>query len=133
MAFPGESPSINPQAEHGSTVTGIGQDHWRKLYRFVSIPFSPPCYNGALMLSCGSEGVWEGRICYWNRRSPKSWNINKRQRGPDVPIPADIVGVQLWRAWDADVGDWAIWKHSLLAKHDLLDVYVQPILSNPPS
>ncbi len=69
----------------------------------------------------GSEGAWEGRIDYWNRRSPERWNIKKRQRGPDVPIPADIIDVPYWREWGVDVRDWAKRKKYPLSKYNLLN------------
>lgn len=117
MAFPGESPITSSQAEDGSVVTRTGQDQWRKLHRFVSS--LPIKFWGALIPPLGSEGAWESRVSYWNRRSPRSWQIRKSQRGPDVPIPADIIDLPYWREWDIDIGLLARWKKSQLSQYNM--------------
>lgn len=78
-------------------------------------------YKGALILSHGSESLWEDRIGYWNKRSLERWNIEKSQRGPDLPVPANIVNVPFWRAWDADVKEWAAWKNSHESNYNILN------------
>lgn len=117
MAFPRESPITSSQAKDGSVVTRTGQDQWRKLHRFVSsLQIN---FWGALIPLLGSEGAWESRVSYWNRRSPRSWQIRKSQRGPDVPIPADIIDLPYWRDWDIDIGLLARWKKSQLSQYNM--------------
>ena len=49
-----------------------------------------------------SEGQWRYRQRTWN----KEWRIKRRDRGPNLHVPDNILHLQLWRRGDHDVGDW---------------------------
>ena len=75
---------------------------WRRLHSSVRSPYITISELSATD-QCFSEGKWRNRQRHWNKRE---WRIQRRDRGPHLPIPAEIVHLPLWRKDGSDVGDW---------------------------
>ena len=115
------------KAGDGQTNKSPTRCDWRRLHSSVGFPNITMSELSATD-QCFSEGKWRNRQRHWNK---KEWRIQRRDRGPHLPIPAEIVPLPLWRKDGSDVGDWR--KHtaapvdeppiSSTLQDDSIDVY----------